>query len=229
MADRTHEYIFNHVFLPPQLPHRDDYQNGAGDRALVKHLIVSCRLFRDLHLDEQYSQWSTILGTLRTYENSHRHNKSLSKNALKSAFRDVRDGAVVILHVTLQNCGLIIRKVAGDYIIESFEASPPAAEVLAAEKSIQWDFPSRAVAVPSATFEEDSFQASFTEFLEKASVASGHPTIIVLSNGWQPWYTVLQILYELCSVIIHERDLRRRFVATRSTCLCENQNCSSDG
>ena len=170
MADRTHEYIFNHVFLPPQLPHRDDYQNGAGDRALVKHLIVSCRLFRDLHLDEQYSQWSTILGTLRTFENSHRHNKSLSKNALKSAFRDVRDGAVVILHVTLQNCGLIIRKVAGDYIIESFEASPPAAEVLAAEKSLQWDFPSRAVAVPSATFEEDSFQASFTEFLEKASV-----------------------------------------------------------
>lgn len=170
MADRTLEYLFNHIFLPPQLPHRDDHQNGAGDRALIEHLTEYCHLFRDLNHSEHYTQWSTILRTLRTFATLHRNNKSLSKNALTSAFRDVKDGAIIILHVSMQNSGLIIRKVAGDYVVETFEASPPAAEVLAAEKSLQWDFPSRAVAVPSAIFEEASFQACLAEFLEKASV-----------------------------------------------------------
>lgn len=170
MAGRMFEYMFNHVLLPPQLPHRDDHQNGAGDRVLVEYLTNYCHLFRDLIHPEQYTQWSTILSTLRTFAILHRNNKSLSRNALKSAFRDAKDGAIIILHVAMQNSGLIVRKVGGDYIVESFEASPPAAEVLAAEKSLQWDFPSRAVAVSSAIFEDISFQACLAEFLEKASV-----------------------------------------------------------
>lgn len=170
MANPTLQFLFNHVFLPPQLPHCDDHQNGAGDKALVEHMIDSCHRFRDLNHTEEYAQWSTILRTLRTFATLHRNNKSLSKNAMKSGFRDGRDGAIIIIHVAMQNSGLIIRKIANDYIIESFEASPPAAEVLAAEKSLQWDFPSRAVTVPSAVFEETSFQTCLAEFLEKASV-----------------------------------------------------------
>ena len=156
MADRTLDFLFNHVFLPPQLPHRDDQQNGVGDRALVEYLTEFCLRFRDLNNTEHYTQWSTILRTLRTFATLHRSNKSLSKNALSRAFHDVRDGAIVILHVAMQNSALIIRKVIDDYVVESFEASPRAAEVLAAEKSLEWDFPSRAVAVPSAIFEEPS-------------------------------------------------------------------------
>ena len=176
MACRTLEFVFNHVFLPPQLPHRDDHQDGAGDKFLVEKLIESCKNFRDLGRDlghsDHYTQWSIILRTLRTFAVLHSSNKSFSKNALKDAFHDVKDGAIIILHVAMQNTGLILRKVSGEYIFESFEASSPAAEVLAAEKSLQWDFPSRAVAIPSAIFEEGSFQTCLTEFLEKASVES---------------------------------------------------------
>lgn len=168
MAGRNHEFLYNHIFLPPQLPHRDDQHDG--DRALVENLTENCRLFRDLNHTEHYAQWSIILHSLRTFGTLHRNIRSLPRNALKSAFGDARDGAIIILHVAVQNSGLIIRKVAGDYLIESFEASPPAAEVLAAEKSLQWDFPSRAVAVPSTIFEEASFQECLAEFLEKASV-----------------------------------------------------------
>ena len=169
MADRKLEFLFNHIFLPPRLPHRDDSQNGTGDRALVEHLIGLVHNFRDMN-HEHYMHWSTVLRTLRAFATLHRNNKSLSKNALTRAFGDARDGAIIVLHIAIQNSGLIIRKAAGEYIIESFEASPPAADVLAAEKSLQWDFPSRAVTVPSAVFEEVSFQAYLAEFLEKASV-----------------------------------------------------------
>lgn len=163
------EVLFNHVFLPPQLPHREDKQ-PALDRDLVDNLTENCRLFRDLNYTEHYAQWSTILRSLRTFGMLHRNLRSLSKNALKSAFGDAKDGAIIVIHVALQNSGLIIRKVAYDYVVESFEASALAAEVLAAEKSLEWDFPSRAVAVPSIIFEESSFQEHLAEFLEKASV-----------------------------------------------------------
>ena len=170
MADQTLEYLFNHVFLPPQLPQREDSRNTAGEVALIDRLIETCRLFRDQDSTEHYIHWSTILRTLRTFATLHRNNKSLSKNALKSAFDEARDGAIVILHVTMQNSGLIIRKVTDEYIVESFEASPLASEVLATEKSLQWDFPSRAVTVPSAVFEDIAFQACLAKFLEQASV-----------------------------------------------------------
>lgn len=170
MANRTLDYLFNHVFLPPQLPHRDDSQNGSGDRALVEHLIETCRLCRDQSHTDYYASWSAVLRTLRTFAALHRNNNSLSKNALQNAFGDARDGAILVLHIAVQNSGLIIRKVPSGYIVESFEASPPAAEVLAAEKSLQWDFPSRAILIPSPVFEETAFQACLAEFLEKASV-----------------------------------------------------------
>ena len=50
------------------------------------------------------------------------------------------------------------------------EASPRAADVLAAQGSLEWDFPSRAVVIPPATYENNEFQASIAEFLEKASL-----------------------------------------------------------
>lgn len=97
-------------------------------------------------------------------------NGSLSKLALRSSFRDVKDGNIIVLHIAIQNSGLIIRKVSSQYMIESFEASPPASKVLEANNALQWDFPSRAVAVPSSTFEDPLFQESLAEFIERASV-----------------------------------------------------------
>ena len=170
MGERTLDFLFNHVFLPPQLPYRNDNQDATGDRALMERITEVCDVFRDLIRPEYYTHWSTVLRTLRTFTALHRNNRSLFKNALKSAFEDARDGVIIVLHVAIQNSGLIIRKAAGEYIVETFEASPPAAEVLAAEKALQWDFPSCAVSVPSAVFEEASFQACLAEFLEKASV-----------------------------------------------------------
>lgn len=50
------------------------------------------------------------------------------------------------------------------------EASPRAADVLAAQGSLEWDFPSRAVIIAPAAYENNEFQASVAEFLEKASL-----------------------------------------------------------
>jgi len=170
MADPTLDYNFNHVFLPTRVPQADDHGNGSGDRALVEYLTKSAALFRDANDTRYYQQWSTICRALRTFATLHRHNNSLSKESLKLAFRGLADEDFLILHIATQNSALIMRKSAEEYIIESFEASPPAAEVLSAHTALQWDFPSRAVSIPISTFEDESFQANLAEFLAKASI-----------------------------------------------------------
>ena len=232
MASRTLDFVFNHVFLPPQLPHRDDHQDGAGDKALVEKLIESCKHFRDLGHSDYYTQWSIILRTVRTFAILHRSNKSFSKNALKDAFHDVKDGAIIILHVAMQNTGLILRKVPAEYIFESFEASPPAAEVLAADKSFQWDFPSRAVAIPSAIFEEGSFQTCLAEFLEKASVESvkqfAAVTLKAGSYAFESRDTVTPaVVGQLLMAILEANG--RKYPATLTRKRVRDDVCWSDG
>lgn len=232
MADRTLDFLFNHVFLPPQLPYRNDNQDATGDRALMERITELCHVFRDLSRTDYYAHWSTILRTLRMFTALHRNNGSLSKNALKSAFEDARDGAIIVLHVAIQNSGLIIRKAAGEYIVETFEASPPAAEVLAAEKALQWDFPSCAVSVPSAVFEEASFQACLAEFLEKASVEPvknfAAVTFKARSNAFESRDTATPaVVGQLLMALLEANGRKRRATLTRKR--VHDDVCWGDG
>ena len=54
--------------------------------------------------------------------------------------------------------------------METFEASPRAADVLATSGALEWDFPSRAVVIKPEAFKSDQVQDSLAEFLEKASL-----------------------------------------------------------
>ena len=170
MTDRTLDYIVNHVFLPPRVPQANDYGNGLGDRALIDLVVRSAQAFRDLNDTKHYQQWSSIHRALRTFATVHQHSNSLSKNTLSNALQDIQDGGIAIFHIAVQNSALVIRKNAEHYLIESFEVSPPAAVVLATSGALQRDFPSKAVAIAATTFEDPSFQAAFTDFLERASV-----------------------------------------------------------
>jgi hypothetical protein len=57
-------------------------------------------------------------------------------------------------------------------IVEVFEASPSAEDVLAAQNALQWDFPGRAVEIPFDEFSKTSFRENLAIFLEQASMES---------------------------------------------------------
>lgn len=171
-TDSKLDYLFTHIFLPQQLPHADDHGNGSGDKALVDLLAQVASSFRGMNDARFYPQWSTVVRMLRTYATLHQNDNTFSNDALKDAVRGTRDGDIIVLHVAAQNSSLMLRKNTTDYLVESFEVSPPAADVLDSLTALQWDFPSRAVAVPAITFEDEDFEASFLEYLEKASVES---------------------------------------------------------
>ena len=168
MSNAALLYLFHHVFLPPKLPQRSD--NGQEDRALLDRLIESVAEFRASAKTEHYKLWSTIHRCLRSFKSLHSTNKSLAKTSLKTALRGAEDGDLIVLHVDLQNSGVIIHKRDVGYVVETFEVSPRAADVLKAQGALEWNFPSRAVIIPPDTFENDTFQDSLAEFIEKASL-----------------------------------------------------------
>jgi len=165
--------LINHVTLPPRLPFKDDGDGGATDRALAQRLEKHSRAFRSNSDTQYYHQWCIICRALDHFVTLHNSSGHLSKDTLKNAFIDISnsDGDILIVHIATQNAGLIIRKGNSDeFIFEAFEASPRAANVLAAGNALQWDFPSHAVAIPSETFDDPGFQEYTAEFLEKASI-----------------------------------------------------------
>ncbi|KAL8922233.1 MAG: hypothetical protein Q9208_005312 [Pyrenodesmia sp. 3 TL-2023] len=170
MGEPRLDYLFHHVCLPAQLPQRNDSQSGQGDQALVDLLLESIDSFRLANDHAYYQTWSSIQRLVRSFALLHGKSKSLSSASLKTAFREASQGQIIILHVALQNSALIVQKSKNEYIFETFEASPRSANVLAAQGALQWDYPSRAVAIPSHVFEDASFQETLAHFLEKASL-----------------------------------------------------------
>ncbi|KAF2135526.1 uncharacterized protein K452DRAFT_303485 [Aplosporella prunicola CBS 121167] len=166
--------VINHVALPAQLPTHEDTDPGLVDHALIDRLITAALTLRNLSNGDSIQTWEDARFALATAK-ALNVNRKLEKSILLDEFRLLRKN-ILILHVTQQNAGLLIRR-SGDtdestIIVEAFEVSPPSEKVLAAEGALQWDFPGSVVAIPSAVFLDDSFQNQLAAFLEQASTES---------------------------------------------------------
>ena len=51
------DYLYHHVFLPPQLPQSSDVHNGQGDRALLDRLLESVATIREEDEPTHYKAW----------------------------------------------------------------------------------------------------------------------------------------------------------------------------
>lgn len=67
-------------------------------------------------------------------------------------------------------------------VFEIFEASPSSKDILAADNTLQWDFPGRAVQIPHATFSEPLFLEQLALFIEQASTEQ---LVRFMANGWK--------------------------------------------
>lgn len=175
---------------------------------------------------------STIYRSLRTFNLLHSTSKSLSQPSLKTALRGAEDGDLIILHIALQNSGLVIQKREEGYVAETFEASPRAADVLAAQGALEWDFPSRAVVIPPVAFESSSFQDSLAEFLEKASLGPVKQyAAIALKAGSQAYEsrdtTSPAIIGQLLMAILEAVGRKHETILTRKR--VRDEVCWSDG
>ncbi|KAI9369296.1 hypothetical protein BJX61DRAFT_549716 [Aspergillus egyptiacus] len=153
LSKNTFDYIFHHVVLPPKLPQEDDLDEEESE----------WNLDRKLHVFVQ-EQWQSfvesgppglkarldVVGRMLESWLEVDKQGSICKDTLTKIISDVKTHGAAALYIRAQNCGWIAYYDHGrcKLIVDAFEASPRAADVLAAPGSIQRCFPGSSVAIP---------------------------------------------------------------------------------
>ncbi|KAF2123668.1 hypothetical protein P153DRAFT_435751 [Dothidotthia symphoricarpi CBS 119687] len=172
-AMATLAHVFNHLVLPPQIPGEQDEDIERSSHDILVRLIRATSTLARLAGQNQTATWQPLRQSLRRCQSLHERGH-LEKQSLISEFKNIQHDQPLVLHIIEQNAALIVRRDISEnndiVIFEAFEASPPSAEVLAAEGALIWDFPDCAAQIPFSEFQKASFQDALADFLEKGSM-----------------------------------------------------------
>lgn len=175
MAKDSLSYIINHVFLPPQLPQKDDYDPDQS-KNLIKLCLSGLTYFLRYIPSEQHPQWAPLITMLRDMLAVRNNGSVLDKGKLVAAIQRMCVGGrifqspgkvnlltyvyilgIITLHIVAQNAGLIIRRTPDAYLFEIFELSPKSADVVGSKGRLVRCFPGPAIAVPTGRIQDHEF------------------------------------------------------------------------
>ncbi|KAJ4298924.1 hypothetical protein N0V90_004167 [Kalmusia sp. IMI 367209] len=170
-----HQYY--HVALPRDVPGKEDRKLSCRvEAALLDRIIGAVKAVAPYAPLPNQSLVDNIRLTLVTTKALNVDGK-VDKNLLAKEINELDGKHALILYVTEQNAALLIYKDSGGsgdgpLIFEAFEASAVSEKILAATSALQWDFPGRAVSIPSTVYRARCFQDSLAAFIEQASIES---------------------------------------------------------
>ncbi|XEU95815.1 hypothetical protein FSHL1_001100 [Fusarium sambucinum] len=168
------EAVYNHLVLPPNLPHRQDPNFDSIQNALTERLLASVKHLQNLPNNEySASVWESVRRGLDTTKNIH-IGGHVDRTALARELNDLGESDFLVVYASSQNCAIYIRRsqdpvLGASVVFEAFEASARNEDILATDNALQWDFPGCAVAVPLDTFRENGFVSHLANFLDNAS------------------------------------------------------------
>ncbi|KUL85151.1 hypothetical protein ZTR_06218 [Talaromyces verruculosus] len=106
------ELTFNHVAFPPKLPGKRDSKIEDVDRDLLTRLRTAVSTIKNYADNEFTSTWDDIDESLAICQPLN-ESSFINRQALESALQSIKPNHTIILHVTKQNAGLIIRSSGG--------------------------------------------------------------------------------------------------------------------
>jgi hypothetical protein len=108
-SSRILGFVINHIALPPKLPGRREDDLSLVDDNLARRLHDASRVLRDQTHEEQSQLWDTLCSIIQTCRKLNSGRK-LENSSLLNEFSRLQRGYPLILQVTEQNAGLIIRR-----------------------------------------------------------------------------------------------------------------------
>jgi hypothetical protein len=100
------EHLFNHLCLPPRLPSRQETRPLEIQNALLERVLKVCKDFTSQSLEGDWDSLRRHLQICKTLN----FDGNLNKTSLLKAFRELQANDLLIVHVTAQNAGLLIRR-----------------------------------------------------------------------------------------------------------------------
>lgn len=85
------DFIINHVFLPPCLPHEDD--DGVEEtNALIETVLAALELFQDHIPEQQRSEWIPCIKMIRNMRELRDKSGHLIAEKVEEALREMLNG-----------------------------------------------------------------------------------------------------------------------------------------
>ncbi|EME83378.1 uncharacterized protein MYCFIDRAFT_203611 [Pseudocercospora fijiensis CIRAD86] len=161
--------LVNHIFLPPQLPQREDAADI--DRELLRVTHQALQHFVDSlaggHVPPSIPQ---ALQMLKYAEGCHSFvDGTLSEAELVEVFGRLRPGQHLALRVRAQNAGLLVSKYAAHTTFEAFELAPINGAVVTTNGRLTRRFPGVATSIDDSTYFQPEFQATVAQALSTMS------------------------------------------------------------
>ncbi|KAM0310792.1 hypothetical protein ACHAO8_007779 [Botrytis cinerea] len=153
------EYIFNHIFLPPKLPDKED-EREKYDVVLTQLCQQELQNFHDYLPSRQRPPVKRMIGMINGLVFDPSATTTSFSNIIKS---------VCAFHIEAQNAGMIIRRLSTEYSFEMFELSPRNNDVMANAGRLRRFFPGPAIAIHQDRIHEESFQEALSQCIEELS------------------------------------------------------------
>ena len=183
---RNLNYIVNHVFLPPQLPQKDDH-DASKDAALIEKFVEALSLFKAYIPDHEFPEWSSCIKMANSMLELRAHSGDLVPENVVTALREMNirginelalrmrqvlniiyvDLDILPLHIRAQNAGLIIRRFSDQYSFESFELSPTNGAVIGTVGRLRRCFPGAAIAIGQDRIADINFVEPLADLLAR--------------------------------------------------------------
>jgi hypothetical protein len=103
------ELVYNHIALPSQLPGKEDVRIDEISNDLIIRLLDASRHLKDVTNSNLCDSWDSIRRSLQTCRILNL-GSTLNSKSLVSEFRALEGNEIIILHVSEQNAGLLIRR-----------------------------------------------------------------------------------------------------------------------
>ncbi|KAG9237428.1 hypothetical protein BJ875DRAFT_370034 [Amylocarpus encephaloides] len=157
-------YIFNHVFLPTELPQEDDC-DIERDLMLIRECEAALKAFQNYVPFEQASQWASLTTMAHRMLGLRSPSGGLKQAGIASALGHMKCQDIIAFHVRCQNAGLIVRRLSEHFLFESFELSPTAKSVMSTKGRLRRCFPGPAIAVSIDRLADPSFRQTLADLL----------------------------------------------------------------
>ncbi|KAL4994276.1 hypothetical protein BDV10DRAFT_189152 [Aspergillus recurvatus] len=173
-------YLFHHVFLPPKLPQKDDY-NARYELILLDTVIDTLKKFRTLVPNQHRQVLGPVITMIARLREIHGSRGDLSEGKLKEALQKLdAKGGILPVHVRCQNAAVLMTRDDDAIHVEAFELSPQNEAVNSTVGRLQRQFPGPSLVLDQATFNAPGLQDTLAQTLatmSRQSVAGTKPKV----------------------------------------------------
>ncbi|KAF3121032.1 hypothetical protein TWF594_003462 [Orbilia oligospora] len=167
LSEDTLHFIINHVILLPRVPQEEESDMRSKNFELLDFLAGVAREYTSCSSDSPASFKAKKLLELTARIHEHAAEFPLR---LRDTILHLEEGDSFVLHVFMQNAGIIFRRLEDSLQMEVFEASPVPEDVIGCRGRLKCGFPGPATIIPWEVAKNPAFLRELGSFLHHMDI-----------------------------------------------------------